>query len=293
MEAIKSIYFEIQERFRNPVISTFIISWLCWNWKITLLTIHFLTDSNSSVTIDEYFLKVQTYATAWQSIIHPVLTVFFYILIFPFIRNGVSYIQTRFERSKTELELSASKGSSVSIEKYMVLRNDYMLKLKELENVIAGESVQIKKNDELNTKINQLNYDLSLKIDENATLNKQLSSSLINGTWSFKIKSNNSLHETLDKIKRISFINNTFTCYYLDEPKTIIKGDVILFHSNFKEHSVFMLLKIIDVNDNSNIPFIIKDLFFQLKESEDFNCLVGILNFENNVEMIRRQPGTN
>ena len=188
METIKSIYFEIQERLRNPVISTFFISWLFWNWKISLLTLHFLTDSNSSVTIDDYVCKVQNYATIGLSIIHPLLTVIFYIMIFPFIRNGVSYIQTRFERSKTELELNASKGSSVSIEKYMVLRNDYMSKIKELESVIAGESIQIKKNDELSQKINQLNHELGQKIEENGLLNKQMSSSLINGTWSFKIK---------------------------------------------------------------------------------------------------------
>lgn len=53
-DSLKSLFTDFKERASNPFISSFIISWLFWNWKVTFLTINFLTDSNSNISWEKY-----------------------------------------------------------------------------------------------------------------------------------------------------------------------------------------------------------------------------------------------
>ncbi len=222
MEYLKSFLSDLQERFRNPLIGSFIISWLFFNWQITMLALHFFTDSRSTLNFEEFISKINKLSNNNNSVLYPSLGALFYVLVFPFFRIGISFLQGWFSRHRIEYELKGAKGGSISIDKYLVLRENYRTKISELELVIKGESTQIEQNNILNQNLRYKEAQIQQLSNEMNQLQKRRASYYLNGYWNVKFTYKSSIEEVLTLIHSIDISANIFSCYHgVLEKKTI------------------------------------------------------------------------
>lgn len=76
-----------KERIRNPLISSFLLSWMIFNWKI--VSVYFFSDIPMVEKIQLIELK---YSNLLNILVFPLLSAIFYILILPFIMWGIDQI---------------------------------------------------------------------------------------------------------------------------------------------------------------------------------------------------------
>lgn len=96
-DIINSIFHSSNERLKNPFVSSFIISVLILNWKAILILIF----SDSKIDRKINFISNQ-YLTTNSTIIYPLLFALFYVIILPYIMQGISYLVKYAKTSQIE-----------------------------------------------------------------------------------------------------------------------------------------------------------------------------------------------
>lgn len=88
----------LSERFSNPVIFSFVVSWVVINWKILLIL--FFSEQNIEIKIGAIIA-----VGGWlESLIYPCLSAIFYVIVMPYILEGSYIIQEKtFKRTQNKL----------------------------------------------------------------------------------------------------------------------------------------------------------------------------------------------
>ena len=189
MDKISEILNSVKERVSNPLIFSFLISWLVYNWKIPVALIWFDKEqisANGSKSIFD-FIEDEWKKNGYFWI--PLFIALGYTFIFPIIKNLISATQTWMSKWGENLNLRLSKDGRIGIEKYLKLRNEYSEKIEELESIIAKEGELREYNKSLfieKTTLDANSYELQKKIEEiESELNNISNSSFLNGQWRY------------------------------------------------------------------------------------------------------------
>lgn len=234
MEYLKNFLVELNDRFRNNFISSFILSWLVFNWKICILTVWFLTDSNSKIGFNEYTKIIEDLNNNSISIGWPLVFSLLYVTLFQLFRVLLSYLQGLFSKLRSKAEIKGLSGGSISIEKYLKLRENYLEKIDQLETIIQSESEYIDKYDKISSSLNEAKQRENEIRTKHSRLQSSLDPNILNGYWSFQnyskfdelIFNGKSFKFNFDKLQ---FNGNEIYFYGSDDSKPKAKGVIILF----------------------------------------------------------------
>lgn len=218
-ELLKTIFATSKERVSNPIIGSFIISWIIFNWKaLSLLLFSKQTIENKIIYIEKEFSDI------YHLILLPLIITIIYILIIPYlnllfeylleysrvkrnkllISNQKQLIQNNKELAIEELKLEEakkefmeSKSQNILIDDFQKIIQDKEAQLeiertrnKELNNKIKEESIFL--NNRFNEDRKEFNLRIKKLMDENEILRKQLieTENFYNSTKQFLDKDN-------------------------------------------------------------------------------------------------------
>jgi hypothetical protein len=142
MDSIKEFLKSIEERFSNPFILAYIISWLAWNWEIPI-TLAFQTNSELiklGYKSFENFIQIFIYNHPWRFYLLPILSASIFTAGMPWLKAVIYWVQTKADVVKDRWWIDATKESKVPMERYLTMRSQIKAKSDILENIIDTES---------------------------------------------------------------------------------------------------------------------------------------------------------
>jgi len=165
MNLLKTLFEESKNRVKNPIIGTFILSWIVLNWKA--ISVFFLSDIEiiSRVKyIDENYLDTET------SLVIPLILTFIYIVVLPYLILIFNWLLKKANQKRKENHIIEKLEEYES--KHKIAREE--VKLQEIKT-------DFKEKKELNLKIKTLQAKLDSKDEQIGELSDLLELSKING----------------------------------------------------------------------------------------------------------------
>jgi len=184
MEKISDVFSNIKERASNPLFFSFILSWLLCNWRLTLLVLY-----GDNINVALTYLEWANIHYAW-----PIAIAILYTTGLPFIRLGISAVQTYAAKESAGLNLRLSGEGKVPISKYLVLREEYAERTRILEKTLKEESKTQEDYEKEHTKfldeerksnaLSELNKSLKGQLEISQAFTKTVFNvKLIDGQW--------------------------------------------------------------------------------------------------------------
>lgn len=238
-ELIHSIFSTSKERIANPIIGTFLLSWIAFNWKpiIYILTSGQKIESKINY-IDSNFSSIT------NLLFYPLLTVFVYILVVPYVNLLFEYL----------LEFSRIKRNFISISKQkQIIENKKELAIEEIKLEEAQTEFKERKNqnrliEDLHKSIQAKEEQLLIERERFNDLNKKIKeeSSYLNKRFqedrkefeekmNSVIEENNSLRQNLYELERNYNVNRK----YFDK-ETLIRDKDGLYNLDINEENIRM-----------------------------------------------------
>lgn len=209
-ELLSSFFKTSEERIKNPLIGTFILAFIAYNWKAILILIF----SNKSIE-EKITLITTSYSSIGNILIYPILISIFYILILPYIMWFFDFITFK-----------AIKGRNVNL---------YKNKLFDIEGKknIASEEIELenlkadyKEKSDLNKKVKNLEHVIetkNLKLEELSDIlsdtNKTVESLLVENK-----KKDSTIRDLNEDIKNMSILKTNYISSFNKTPKEIIQN---------------------------------------------------------------------
>jgi len=145
------------ERIKSPLISSFSISWMIFNWRVIVFILLGKYDAN------ELIIKIESYLNFYSSMLLPLITSVFYTLLYPLINykvfNFLNILETEVElkRAENSIKVLTKKLSIASSQSKL---NDYSLDFDKKMQIKESE-----KDYELAKKQNELE-EMRIEIEE-------------------------------------------------------------------------------------------------------------------------------
>lgn len=192
MDKLNDFFKNLFDRFSNPLIFSFILSWLAFNWDITVSLFWYDPDLIESSGSKSLFDFIDQQLNRNGSFYVPLIIAILYTFLMPPVKNVIIAFNTWMQKLSDSWNLKILKGGKISIEKYLSLRSNYIAKTNELEDVIAGDSDHIQKYQEASTELTQLRKsynDIVMKEDTaRDVIGNFFNTTVLNGSWQLKYK---------------------------------------------------------------------------------------------------------
>ncbi len=152
METFKDFFTDLKNRAGNPLISSFVISWLVFNWKIPVALFFY---NHKEVIFDGYlsYFDLITRNSVWYfTIVLPLTFAGLYTYFFPILKASIKlHIATWAAKNETDI-LNATKGGRIPIDKYITLKEAYDLRVEQVSSNLDKETFYVQENAKLKVK---------------------------------------------------------------------------------------------------------------------------------------------
>jgi len=206
MNTIKDFLSELKDRLTNPLISSFIVSWLLWNWPIT---VSFLFYSQEQLRLDQhnsYIDLILKHASSDNMLLYPLVCSIVYTLIFPLVKGAIIFFNAWVVSQTDTRILHSTKSTAIPIGRFLRLKEDNQNISNELniiykeEKKTGEENVRLKhqlvEKEEQLKQLNDQFHDLESKLNK---LNDNSLLGRLDGRWEITIKSERSKIWEIDK----------------------------------------------------------------------------------------------
>lgn len=199
MEKLSETFENIKERFSNPLIFSFIVSWLICNWQITLTLIwHDLEEVRRMGFNDTFqFLKYQLNHN--QNIKQPIIVSIIYTIALPYVRNLIRVINASSELLGNRFTLKINKGASIPFEEHYKLDlkiKDREIKLSEMIQNAGELRGQILTFEQASRDNDNKIFELKKKIRILEDFKQELKDiTFLDGYWTIQIKDDLKEHQ--------------------------------------------------------------------------------------------------
>jgi hypothetical protein len=150
-------------RFSQPVILSFCIAWIFWNWEIVVGLIWYNATTLPKYTAYKNYKELIEANAIWQrNYLYPMLVA----VVYPYLRFGINYFNTVLETEETTQTLSASGEGKMSTLKFLELKNSYDEKVAALSEYFEEQSEIQKRSNEKDTAIINTKNELQKAIEE-------------------------------------------------------------------------------------------------------------------------------
>ena len=187
MNKIKDVFDNIKDRFTNPLIFSFISSWLIINWPITVSLLWYDTRQIDKTGYNSIFEFISHKITFEESLRNPLCFALGYTLIMPIIKNLIRAFYSWAGKWGENWNLRILDEGKISINKYLSLKADHKKRSKILEKVISEESTYLENYSTVNTDLLQTKNNLNESMKQLNTKDefiRQLDDiRILSGTW--------------------------------------------------------------------------------------------------------------
>ncbi|MFA6400040.1 MAG: hypothetical protein WCX31_00220 [Salinivirgaceae bacterium] len=260
---LKSIFENIQDRLRNIFVSTFVLAWICWNWKYFYITF-FVSEEYLNGFPDKFHYLKSIDTNSGILLWWPLITTACYILAIPSLNILTNSFLELCRREANNWKARISKETLFKQNEVAEFRKSDLKELKEKNDSIKELEERISKRDntieEITKQIIFLEED-NLKLKSNYDSLKKNSSETF-----FDIQT---INKVLDNHQLIQNLGD-----YVDPLKIDIDEKILKENFSIAEQTVLYELKLLD-NEND----LIKINFAALKI---FSVLIN--SFHNKIE---------
>ncbi|MDP3394996.1 hypothetical protein [Sediminibacterium sp.] len=299
MDKVYDFFKDLKERISSPFFSSFIISWLAFNWMFITTIFKYDVSGFTIFYYNVYIDYANSLLSTWKSFWLPLISAFSYSLFYPFLRNGIEIADVWFKKWGTNSKIKVAKGSKISVEKYIKLREIYELRTKTLEDVLEKESKIIERNEQLVNELNELkqeNNDFHASINEkkkeiNDLNNKMILLQASLDSEKIKLSKYQDEEEIHENKNNVEFLNGS---WFVSLKNPLYKEEIfnVKIHNRIvykisseeiaKEWFTITSYKLNEITKNIEIQTNIKydDIYFNLtfKYNEDLTILIGVDN---------------
>ncbi len=264
---ISDFFKDLKDRVSSPFFSSFIISWLLFNWKVPIALIFYNAEDLKADGYNSFIQLLKGEVVPPQSFWLPLGSAFLYCLVFPALRNGIIAAQSWYKSWGSELELKYTKGV-VSISKYLILRQNLEKRTETLEKVLSLETKTQEDFENLRSEKLQLQGNVTRLQKEIADWKKD--TSMLNGDWRISGVDYNNNVPNKNPNEIIIQNNSVFT----EGNRTQSIADIENFHFNPETSILFFVYH----PTNENTLGRTLDEYFFLQPNETLNKLEGRSN---------------
>lgn len=276
MDKISEILNSVKERVSNPLIFSFLVSWLVYNWKIPVALIWFDEKQISANGCKSIFDFIEDEWNRNGYFWIPLFIALGYTFLFPLIKGSIKLFNTLISKLIDEREIKILEDGKVSMDKYLFLRNDYKTKIKELENIISEES-NLKID---NQRLSELNKNLEKEKNEIYTKASESSNnSFLNGIWIIANKSDCKAKTGIDAEK---FRFDDGRCYIDNHIEYAFY--VSNFINDWKHNTIYFVLRFDSGSRLSNEKF----YYLELRYLDNLEKLEGYINL-NTIKLVKQK----
>ncbi|MGN7823147.1 hypothetical protein ACTJJB_23710 [Chitinophaga sp. 22536] len=157
MDKISDFFHDIKDRATNPLISSFVIAWLLWNWKIPAGIVFLKPETLSKLGYGSMIDFIQhEISNGCRTIFGPLGSAVLYTGAIPFVKWGISvfYTWTRTRSNRSNLKIVGTGIIPGSL--FIQIRDEYEKEIKEMSDKISTEAATLVQNKELSDKNQQL-----------------------------------------------------------------------------------------------------------------------------------------
>lgn len=272
MENLSNLLKDLRDRISNPFLISFIIAWCTINWKIIIGLLFY---KNEQLKIDGYSSFIDLISKSHNNknfLMYPILIALLYTFGFPLFKNLISAFNHWVNAWGINWNMRISKSRTISIEKYMQLRNTYEDRTALLEDIVKKESILINQNEEFTNQILELktaNNSLAQRLKEWAFVNNP---QVLDGRWrySYTTPTNKEL-----VIYEVQIQGNQFEIIDLSK-----KMNIQNFYNHLEGNTISFMLQ----NSKNDYEF-----FNFRKIDNDLDVLRGTTNRNKEVELLKRK----
>ena len=242
MDKVSDILTNVKERLSNPLIFSFVLAWLVYNWKIPVALLWFdkkqISDSGYNNILEFIEAEWRSNGDLWR----PLGIALIYTVFLPVVKNLYRLLNSLVYKYADNLDLKILKGSVVSIEKHLKFRELYLKRTEELDTIIKDEQKYLTENNEIRNELfianENLKKNLELKIELNEIINKIDDVSILNGIWKCTYTYNdndNIIEEVQIRFGRYEVIGSENKIYH--------KFDIVNFFNDSRKKRIFFVKK--------------------------------------------------
>lgn len=159
METLKDIFKDIKDRVSSPFFSSFVISWLIFNYPVVIALVFY---KQQELKVDGYKSYLDLIHKSWDSnhmIWHPLLAAMLYTLLF---KELLRVIQTNIVEWSTTFILYTTRKTRVSAQTHRASQKELLVKIAEYADSIESEGRAGQENIHLHASLS----DLKVQYDE-------------------------------------------------------------------------------------------------------------------------------
>ncbi|MEX6691214.1 hypothetical protein QTN47_27135 [Danxiaibacter flavus] len=179
MDKVTDFFNAIKDRLSNPFISSALIAWLIFNWRIPVGIFYM----NSASEVFNLILQTGNWKTKY---LWPLVSASVYTFGFPYIRTCIHAFNSYINNWSTNWNLAIRKDGSVPIGKYLALRNEYKKRTSLLENVIQDERESISQNEQFKTQKMELEAEINRLKDQISRYDQEFGYYIMAGEWQYR-----------------------------------------------------------------------------------------------------------
>jgi hypothetical protein len=224
MDKIDQFFQQLKERFSNPLFFSFLLSWVFFNWRVTVALVWYDPPkySNGYISLIDFISKSTNSADSFW---YPMTFALIYTFAGPVVGNIVSAFKSWNSKWGEEWNLKILKGSKIPIDKYFSLRKEYHKRTEDLEGIISQESATLEQLQAAQTELLQTKHSLnqtSSKLAEAQSIINGLNDlSFLQGKWIKRFKEPGSNNEIKENIEILSGIVSYYEGINRNEKYTI------------------------------------------------------------------------
>jgi hypothetical protein len=213
MEKISDFFKDIKDRLSSPLLSSFIIAWLITNWRIPIGLLFYKIDDLKLDGYNSYDDLINRNINLNNSLSWPLSIALFYTFIFPIIKNVILAFSAWVKRWGTDWTLNIAKTGSISVARYIQLKEQYTKLISEFVMITKSEGKVLEDNSALTAQLTSLSNERNLLESEFNRLKGCSSLDMIQGQWRYKVfKEEQSIDEFILG-NRMDIANQTVEIY--------------------------------------------------------------------------------
>lgn len=282
MKKIQEILDQFNERFSNPFIFSYVLSWIVFNWKIVVALLWYDSLQIKLSGANSIFDFIEINSDMERGVLYPLIGAFAYTFGMPIFRNLVRASNSWASKWGTNWSLNILKNGQISVNKYLQLRDEYQERTKILSDVILKESEYLERFSALETenlgikdRVNELSRNLQ---NSDKIINNFSNSRLLDGRWEIIFKDDQG-----EEIRKTILIENSryfeITSYNVKQEIYYVKD---FFYQEVYNSLCFVLQSVIKENEKQISKYEVVKLSFETKD-----YLVGMINYSRDIEYRR------
>jgi hypothetical protein len=245
----EEILVTLKERLTSPLFSSFLISWLVINWKVSVGLFWLNTQQLNVAGYKTYIDLVSANINIFHTLFYPLTFAIAYTFGYPYIKNEINVYLSKRNKEGDNRIFGVQKDGSMPISRYIKLKEGLDKRAEEINRIILEASKIEELNTGLQAKLDSAHETISDMTKEANQARRRYDYSMLNGLWKRDYDKPVMVVDvkgarTIDIHEVVSFNNSRYQL--IDKGVPTIIGDIYNFQYDL-HNSIFFIKQYSDI----------------------------------------------